>query len=280
MEYVVALVTPKTLNRWNGKELVDKNSLWRLTSYLSLYFDSFLFLGFSGEFNILQMEEAKEIIKFAEEIKFINKEKIKIIINVSRNNKEETYELIKKSDFADFLMILFPYKNISYDDGMKIIKETKKPFIFYYSPLIKNLTRKELENIIKEKNVFGIKDSISFNYEERIMLAKKYKKEYFCGIDRIFLKELKKGNKLKLISGTLNFIPDFWKNQQYEKIEKIIEMIEKIENYISFPAIAKYCLSTSPPFYPLINYNIKLSDFQIKKLEELAELYKKLKFIK
>ncbi|MEM4648143.1 MAG: hypothetical protein QXO12_02455, partial [Candidatus Pacearchaeota archaeon] len=83
--FVVALVTPKTLNRWDKKEIIDYQSFYRLTDYLSLFFDNFLFLGFTGEFYNLSLEEAEGIIKFAEEFKFRKKDK-KIIINVTRKN--------------------------------------------------------------------------------------------------------------------------------------------------------------------------------------------------
>lgn len=269
--FVVALVTPKTINRWTEEELIDYQSLERLVSYLSLYFDNFLFLGFTGEFNLLSLKEAIDIIKFAKEFKW--KREKKVIINITRPNKEETEKLIKESYFADFLMILFPYKDISYDDGIRIIKENNKPFIFYNSQLI-NLTKKEIEKILKEKNVYGIKDSCYNNYKERIKIVEKYKKKYFCGMDKIFLEEIKKGKKLDLISGTLNFLSELWKKEKYDKIEEIVKKIEEIENYISFPTIAKYALSY---FYPLINFNEKLPESSLKKLEELLEIYKKIK---
>ncbi|MEM1577778.1 MAG: dihydrodipicolinate synthase family protein [Candidatus Pacearchaeota archaeon] len=275
--FVVALVTPKTLNRWDKKEIIDYQSFYRLTDYLSLFFDNFLFLGFTGEFYNLSLEEAEGIIKFAEEFKFRKKDK-KIIINVTRKNFEETMKLIEKSDFSDFLMIIFPYNDISYEDGIRIIKKTKKKFIFYYSKLITDLTNEKLEEIIKQENVIGIKDSIFDNslYQEKIKLVEKYNKKYFCGIDKIWLNEFKNGKNLDLISGTLNFIPHLWKKGEYSKIEKIVNKIEEIEKYIPFPHIAKYCLSVSPPFYPLINENLKFNEEQIKKLKELEELYKEI----
>ena len=267
MERIVAIVTPKEKNRWTNEYLVSLTDLERLISYLGIYgFHDILFLGYTGEYNRLSLDEAKTIIEFAEEYKCKIKKKGNVVINISRDTKEEVFELMKLSEFCDYFMI--SKNNLSNNGFFEIINKCKKPVIYY----LKKDENELLYYLLNEEKIIGIKDSLKGKYEERKKKIESYGKIYYFGDDLNFLKE-KKGN---IISGTIQLFPQLWKEEKYDLIEKIVEKIEEKKKDVDFPKICKYMLSFSPPFVPLIKGD-DLDEETIKKLEEIKDFYIELK---
>jgi len=274
MERIVAIITPKEKNRWTNEYLISLTDLYRLVSYLNVFgFFDILFLGNTGEGSKLNIKEARKILEFAEEYKYIMKKKNregKVIINITRNKKQEVLEVMKNSEWCDFFMI--NKKELSYKDLFYIITKAKKPVIYYLTIKDNYYDENLLRKLLKEENVVGVKDSLKDNYRERKKIIEDSGRIYYFGRDLNFLKE-KKGN---LISGTLQLFPELWKKERYDIIEKIVKKIEEKEKFIEFPKICKYMLSETPPFIPLVkNHDIRKEEIEM--LRDLKEYYINLK---
>jgi len=270
---VAAIVTPKEKNRWDNKFYIAINDLYSLTNYLNTFgFFDILFLGYTGEGYELSMDEVKEVLKFAEEYKFKIKKKGKVIINITRNEKKEIKEIMEMGEWCDYFMI--NRNNLDNKSFFSIIKNSKKPIIYYLSCLSEEKDKKKefLEFLINEEKIVGIKDSLEEGWEDRKRMIEGYGKVYFFGRDLNFLKE-KKGN---VISGTIQLFPQLWREERYDLIERIVKKIEEKEKEVRFPEICKYFLSYSPPFVPLIKGD-DVKEENLKKLEDLKEFYVDLK---
>jgi dihydrodipicolinate synthase/N-acetylneuraminate lyase len=273
MEKIAAIVTPKEKNKWSNELLISQSSFYSLLHYLNTFgFFDILFLGYTGEWDKLSLKEAREVLDIAEEYKCElrkRKKEGKVMVNVTRNKKEESLELIRNCELVDFIMI--ERNGLENKDLFLMIRNSKKPIIYYLKKERDN-KNEFLEYLLTEEKILGIKDSLKEGYEERKKIVENCGKKYYFGNDLNFLKE-KKGN---LISGTIQLFPQLWKEERYEIIEKIVEKILEKEEDVEFPKICKYMLSYSPPFVPLIK-NDDLEEETIKKLEDLKDFYIKLK---
>jgi dihydrodipicolinate synthase/N-acetylneuraminate lyase len=273
MEKIAAIVTPKEKNKWSNELLISQSSFYSLLHYLNAFgFFDILFLGYTGEWDKLSLKEAREVLDIAEEYKCELRKRGKegkVMVNVTRNKKEESLELMRSCELVDFIMI--ERNGLENKDLFLMIRNSKKPII-YYLKKEKDNKNEFLEYLLTEEKILGIKDSLKEGYEERKKIVENCGKKYYFGNDLNFLKE-KKGN---LISGTIQLFPQLWKEERYEIIEKIVEKILEKEKDVEFPKICKYVLSYSPPFVPLIK-NDDLEEETIKKLEDLKDFYIKLK---
>jgi dihydrodipicolinate synthase/N-acetylneuraminate lyase len=273
MEKIAAIVTPKEKNKWSNELLISQSSFYSLLHYLNTFgFFDILFLGYTGEWDKLSLKEAREVLDMAEEYKCELRKggkEGKVMVNVTRNKKEESLELMRSCELVDFIMI--ERNGLENKDLFLMIRNSKKPIIYYLKKEGDN-KNEFLEYLLTEEKILGIKDSLKEGYEERKKIVENYGKKYYFGNDLNFLKE-KKGN---LISGTIQLFPQLWKEERYEIIEKIVEKILEKEEDVEFPKICKYMLSYSPPFVPLIK-NDDLEEETIKKLEDLKDFYIKLK---
>lgn len=155
-----ALATPFTDSGINFKEF-EKLIEFQINEGI----DSLIVCGTTGESATMNLEEKKELIKFAAKI---IKGRVPLIVGTGSNCTQNVIELSKYTEDvgADGLLIVTPYYNKTTQEGLikhysKIAKNTKLPIILYNVPSRTgiNITPKTCLELSKIENIVAIKEA-------------------------------------------------------------------------------------------------------------------------
>ncbi len=180
--------------------------------------DGLAYLGTSGEFSIMTLDEKKE---FMREMSAYVGGRVQVIVGVGSTSLKETLELLKCAEEAsvDGCLLVNPYFSV-YDETMVeayydyVAKQTKLPIIIYNFPDLTgfNFSAALVERLVKKhENIVGIKDTIedSAHLIEMIKIQE-IRPEFtvFCAYENQALGSLVNGAG-GLINATANFAPEF-----------------------------------------------------------------------
>lgn len=210
--------------------------------------DGLAYLGTSGEFSILSVEEKKEYI--TNMTAYVN-HRTKVIVGAGSTNISETQELLKCSEQAevDGVLLINPYFSV-YEAAMveaffdAAISVTRLPVIIYNFPQLTgfNCSYELILNLVrKHPNLVGIKDTIAdLVHIRKMSQIKKEKPDFtvFCAYEEQSLGAVLNGGN-GFINATANFAPEFTvglyqaiKENDFVKVKKYYEkMCQAMELY-------------------------------------------------
>lgn len=180
--------------------------------------DGLAYLGTSGEFSILTVEEKKEFLK--EMIRYVDK-RVHVIAGIGSTSLNEVMELLETAEEsgADGCLLINPFFSV-YDEAMveayydEVASRTGLPLIIYNFPDLTgfNFSPSLVGRLIeKHQNIAGIKDTVgdSAHLIEMIRLKQK-KPEFavFCAYENQAFGSLVNGVD-GFINATANFAPEF-----------------------------------------------------------------------
>lgn len=201
------------------------------------------YLGTSGEFCSMRMEEKKSFIK--EMFNYING-RVNVIVGIGDTCIDNTIELL---DFVenigvDGTLLINPYFNI-YSENMveayvaKVAESTKLPIIIYNFPQLTGFNysvNTVMRLAQKYKNIIGIKETVNDPEHVRHMVEiKKTVEDFkvFCAYEDQAICALINGVD-GFINSTANFAPDFtvgiYKSFKEKNFEKAIEYQKLMSN--------------------------------------------------
>lgn len=203
--------------------------------------DGIAFLGTSGEFFSISLEEKKEYI--GEIISYIDG-RVKTLVGVGSTNKNEVEDFLKflEDKQIDGVLLINPYFAV-YDEKQVeayydyIAKNTKHNIVIYNFPQLTgfNFMPKLVERLVlNNKNIVGIKDTIADQGHLIDMLeVKKVRKDFivYCAFESQAFGALINGAE-GFINATANFAPEFtvdlWKNYNNGELVKAKEAYDKM----------------------------------------------------
>lgn len=205
--------------------------------------DGLVYLGTSGEFSVLTLNEKKEFIK---EMYHYVDGRVKIIVGVGDTCRENTLELLKFIEKlgVDAILLINPYFSI-YDESMvesyydSIVGETELPVIIYNFPGLTgfNFSVDLVKRLLsKHCNIHGIKDTIeNITHMRNMVKMREINPNFttFCAYEEQALAVLAMGID-GFINATANFAPEFtveiYKAYQEKDFKKAMEYQQKLSN--------------------------------------------------
>ena len=252
---VVAMITP-----FNEDGSISKVKCEKLVEHLiEEGVDGLFALGTNGEAFQMEHDEKAQYIRWVCEAV---RGRVKVIAGAGMCSTIETIELIKefKDAGADAVSVVNPYfvklKKEELINHYRVIAENSDlPVYLYNMPKNTgmNIDADILEEIIKFKNIKGIKDSSGDmeNTEKYIELAKGKDFSVLMGSDSKILASLKLGadgfvaSTANVISGHLRRLYDAFKNGNMEEAEKLQKDVDVLRNTFKLatqPAVTKRAL--------------------------------------
>lgn len=180
--------------------------------------DGLAYLGTSGEFSIMTLDEKKEFLR---EMSAYVGDRAQVIAGVGSTSLKETLSLIKCAEESgvDGCLLVNPYFSV-YDEYMVeayydyVVNQTKLPIIIYNFPDLTgfNFSSALVRRLVqKHENIVGIKDTIgdSAHLIEMIKIQD-IRPEFtvFCAYENQALGSLVNGVG-GFINATANFAPEF-----------------------------------------------------------------------
>lgn len=180
--------------------------------------DGLAYLGTSGEFPVLGLDEKKALI---EEMTAYVAGRVKVIVGVGGTNFQEVEELLTTSEEAgvDGVLIINPYFCV-YSEAMveayydAAAAFTQLPIILYNYPDLTgfDLNYNLVERLIrKHENIVGIKETVAnFSHLREMCALKAIRPEFtvFCAFEDQMMNALLCGAE-GMINATANFAPEF-----------------------------------------------------------------------
>lgn len=203
--------------------------------------DGIAFLGTSGEFFSISLEEKKNYIE--EMINYINK-RVKILVGVGSTNKNEVVDFLEflEKKQIDGILLINPYFAV-YDEKQVeayynyLAQRTKHNIIIYNFPQLTgfNFSVSLVERLVcLNKNIVGIKDTIADQGHLIDMLEiKKVREDFivYCAFESQAFGALINGAE-GFINATANFAPEFtvglWKNYKLGNLNECKEDYKKM----------------------------------------------------
>lgn len=195
--------------------------------------DGLAYLGTTGEFTSLTLNEKKEFIK--EMVHYVNR-RVKVIIGVGDTCEKNTLELLSFVEElgVDAALLINPYFSV-YDESMveayfdSIVRRTQLPIIIYNFPALTgfNFSVELVKRLVtKHKNICGIKETIQdLSHIINMIEIREINPNFtvFCAYEVQALGVLANGVD-GFINATANFAPEFtvgtydaFKKKNYEK---------------------------------------------------------------
>ena len=215
-------VNPPVITIFDEHHKVDIEASKRQADFLiSKGVDGLAYLGTSGEFSIMTVEEKKNFIN--EMIKYVNG-RVNVIVGVGDTCLENTMDLLKfvEQAGADGVLLINPYFSVYSTDMVEayfgyVASHTSLPIIIYNFPDLTGycFNADVVSRIVKvNPNVVGIKDTIAdFNHVLSMQKVKEINPDFsvfsayenqamgllVCGVDGF-------------INATANFAPEYTVN--------------------------------------------------------------------
>ena len=215
-------VNPPVITIFDEHHKVDIEASKRQADFLiSKGVDGLAYLGTSGEFSIMTVEEKKNFIN--EMIKYVNG-RVNVIVGVGDTCLENTMDLLKfvEQAGADGVLLINPYFSVYSTDMVEayfgyVASHTSLPIIIYNFPDLTGycFNADVVARIVKANpNVVGIKDTIAdFNHVLSMQKVKEINPDFsvfsayenqamgllVCGVDGF-------------INATANFAPEYTVN--------------------------------------------------------------------
>jgi 4-hydroxy-tetrahydrodipicolinate synthase len=251
-----------------------------------------LFLGSTGEFFSMTMEQKKEFISFV--IKIVNS-RVKVIIGTGGTVVDEVIELTKyaEKEGADAAIVVTPYyykldNDCLYEFYSAIAKSIKLPIIIYNFPdrTATNIDPKLVLRLAKDyKNIVGIKDTVDNMSHTRqlIQTVKSEVKDFavFSGYDEYLIPNLLAGGN-GIVGGLSNITPELFVNlyKAYNEnnMRNIISLQEKVNYLMKLYEIYPIFMPVVKVALQFMGHNITtktssplgtLSDEQINEIKEI-----------
>ena len=249
--------------------------------------------GGTGEYNMMSMQERKDLINCAlEAAKGFDGY---IIAGTSCHGTHNTIELSRFAGEAgsDFVLVLPPYylpttKQATLDYFKEVSQNTKSGLVIYHYPVGTNvaLTPKELVDLGKEPNIAGVKNTNVMEHTMQTIVENSYADNFkvLTGLDTLVLSTLACGGDGSItIAGNIfptqfvqiyNYIKanDLSSARAiYHKIMPVLNLQLTPEN--PYPGPVKYCLelqglSVGIPRKPVVTVD---DDMKIKLKELMAK---------
>ncbi|MDO4518819.1 MAG: dihydrodipicolinate synthase family protein [Eubacteriales bacterium] len=215
-------VNPPVITIFDENYKVDIEASKKQADFLiSKGVDGLAYLGTSGEFSIMTVEEKKKYIK--EMIQYVNG-RVNVIVGVGDTCLDNTMDLLKfvESAGADGVLLINPYFSVYSTEEVKayfgyVASHTSLPIIIYNFPDLTGYCFNAdvvCDLVRANKNIVGIKDTIGdFNHVLSMQKAKEINPDFAvfsayenqamgilaCGVDGF-------------INATANFAPEYTVN--------------------------------------------------------------------
>ncbi|MBO1221843.1 dihydrodipicolinate synthase family protein [Staphylococcus nepalensis] len=215
-------VYPPIITIFNEEGNIDYEANKKQTDFL-IYkgIDGIAYLGTSGEFSSLTIEERKKYLE--EMVKYVNK-RVKIIAGVGDTSIINTKELISFCEYlqVDSILLVPPYFNKNNDEMIieyytYLANITNLPIILYNIPDLSgyNFSYEIVKTLIeKNSNIKGIKESLdSITHLKEMINIKSIDPEFkvFCAYENLAKGALLAGVD-GFINATANFAPEYTVN--------------------------------------------------------------------
>jgi 4-hydroxy-tetrahydrodipicolinate synthase len=202
-----------------------------------------LFLGSTGEFFSMSMEEKKRLVRFV--IKTVNK-RVPVLIGTGGTIVEEVIELTQYAEHegADAAVVVCPYYFKLDDESLyryyaEVAKSVKLPIIIYNFPdrTSVNIEPKLVLRLATDfNNIVGIKDTVDNMSHTRklIQTVKSQIKDFaiFSGFDEYFIPNLLSGGN-GLIGGLSNIDPKLFAEIYKAYIEKDFTALDILQKKVN-----------------------------------------------
>ena len=250
--------------------------------------------GGTGEYNMMSMEERKELISCAlEAAKGFDGY---IIAGACCHGTHNTVELAKFAGDAgaDFVLVLPPYympttKQATLDYFKEVSQNTRAGLVIYHYPFGTNveLTPSELIGLGKEPNIAGVKNTHNMEHTMKMIVENAHSEKFkiTTGLDTLILSTLACGGDGSItIAGNI-FPAQFVQiynhikandlrsaREIYEKIMPVLNLQLTPEN--PYPGPVKYCLElqgipVGVPRKPVVTVD---NDMKVKLKELMAKV--------
>lgn len=215
-------VNPPVITIFDEKYNIDIEASKKQADFLiSKGVDGLAYLGTSGEFSVLTVEEKKDFIK--KMIEYVNG-RVNVIVGVGDTCLENTVELLQfvEKAGADGVLLINPYFSVYSTDMVEsyfeyVASKTSLPIIIYNFPDLTGycFNSDVVEQLVKKNpNIVGIKDTIGdFNHVLSMQQVKNINPDFsaFSAYENQALGLLSCGVD-GFINATANFAPEFTVN--------------------------------------------------------------------
>ena len=286
------IFTPMMTAFYNDGKIDFKGNEQVINSLIDGGVNGILFLGSTGEFFSMTMEQKKEFVSFV--IKIVNN-RVKVIIGTGGTVVDEVIELTKyaEKEGADAAIVVTPYyykldNDCLYEFYSAIAKSIKLPIIIYNFPdrTATNIDPKLVLRLAKDyKNIVGIKDTVDNMSHTRqlIQTVKSEVKEFavFSGYDEYLIPNLLAGGN-GIVGGLSNITPELFVNlyKAYNEnnMRNIISLQEKVNYLMKLYEIYPIFMPVVKVALQFMGHNITtktssplgtLSDEQINEIKEI-----------
>ena len=234
---IIPTVTP-----FNNRK-IDERGIEKLIKRSYKYADVFFCLGFTGEFNYLNLEEKEKVILTYKNTIEREAEKsgrhVPLIAGISSRAAEETYKLVNFLEKNKIeTSVIIPYF-CSKDKGMKLVKQISNynKVMLYNNPSItgKNLLEEDFEELAQLKGVIGMKDSSGDleRFKRYLEIAKKYNKNIFQGSENLIADSLLLGAQ-GFVPAMANVFPEIFEKLRISYEDENFARTKRYQDEISY----------------------------------------------
>lgn len=273
-------VNPPAITIFNEVGQVNYDAMKRHTDFMiEQGVNGIAYLGTSGEFGIMTLEQKIELIQVMTE--YVN-HRVNVLIGVGDTCFEYTQTMMKAAEDAgaDAVLAVAPYFSVYAENNIEayyteLANSTSLPVIVYNFP---NLTGFDMNPRLVKKlalscsNILGIKDTVPDADHLKAMLEiKKWKPEFkvFCAYETQALEMINEGVD-GFINATGNFAPKYTVGlfKEAEKNQK-----DKLEEYYKKMCLAAEVYQYSEPLLLAVKeavYQLVLHQSGMEKLPGLS----------